>query len=552
MTPQIALDLSLDGIAVLSRAPADHADAGKWWREGTVRLDASDMADALRRLRDKAAERTGPDFTSILILPDSQLLYTSLERDDRRPQETIRTLLKGRTPYEVEDLTFDFVEKGDRLQVAVVAKDTLSEAETFASDHGFRPVAVVANPREALYPGVPRLGQTSAAAGIARGQAIDLSLGMGFTIVPAPLVTAPPAPAPDPGDDAPKVAPAEDAASSAPADPAPAQEATAATSPTAEADEPAPATPPAEDAPSFASRRRGEFDGTGTAERIARPRITPRPATSPPPPPRAPAAADEPDQPKIATPQAATPAKAADGPASPATETPPLAAEPAKAADATPQAPAKPVRTLPAPDTRSTAIPSLDDKGRTKAGLGLGLVLTLVLLALLASVGVWSVIASDEEAAIELARTSDPAPVVETEDAIADSPLPAPEDEPEPVAQPSDVAETPAPDAAEPPATDVATLLPSATDGTTATSVASPIPDLVTPPLPLPGATPEELVEAEEEGATREAVPEVADAAGPTNPATDAETGATTTVEDVAVDVQTPDLPAVQGPPEAP
>ncbi|MEM7711056.1 MAG: hypothetical protein AAF264_09985, partial [Pseudomonadota bacterium] len=102
MTPQIALDLSLDGITVLSRVPDGDGDGapGTWWREGVVRLDGPDLPQALARLRDRAVDRAGPDFTSILILPDSQLLYTSLERDDRRPRDTIRALLRGRTPYE--------------------------------------------------------------------------------------------------------------------------------------------------------------------------------------------------------------------------------------------------------------------------------------------------------------------------------------------------------------------------------------------------------------------------------------------------------------------
>ncbi|MGB3553875.1 MAG: hypothetical protein WBA25_04455, partial [Jannaschia sp.] len=181
MTPRIALDLSLDGIAVLSRAPD-----GKWWREGTVRLDAEDMPDGLARLRNRAAARVGPDFTSVLILPDSQLLYTSLERDDRRPEETIRTLLKGRTPYAVEDLTFDYNVRGDRLQVAVVALETLLEAETFAAEYGFRPVAVCANPKGPAYAGIPTFGQTGIAADLLGGEPLELGLEDGFNIVPAP------------------------------------------------------------------------------------------------------------------------------------------------------------------------------------------------------------------------------------------------------------------------------------------------------------------------------------------------------------------------------
>ncbi|UWQ19200.1 hypothetical protein [Jannaschia sp. M317] len=184
MRPEIALDLSLDGIAVLSRAPE-----GGWWREGAVRLDTPDMPDRLADLRDRAQARVGADAISILILPDSQLLYTSLERDDRRPEETIRALLKGRTPYPVEDLTFDYVERGDRLQVAVVALETLLEAETFAADYGFRPVVIMANPKDPAYPGLPNFGKTGIAAELLAGAPLEVDLPEGFAALPAPRPT---------------------------------------------------------------------------------------------------------------------------------------------------------------------------------------------------------------------------------------------------------------------------------------------------------------------------------------------------------------------------
>lgn len=185
MTPQIALDLSLDGIAVLSRA-----EGGVWWREGVVRLDADDMAEGLTKLRARAAARAGDDFTSILIIPDSQLLFTSLERDDRDPKVTIRSLLRGRTPYAVEDLAFDFVQTGDRLQVAVVALETLMEAEEFAASFGFQPIAIMGNPADSAYPGQPHFGQTGIAADILGGAKLVLDVEDGFDVIPAP---APPA-----------------------------------------------------------------------------------------------------------------------------------------------------------------------------------------------------------------------------------------------------------------------------------------------------------------------------------------------------------------------
>ncbi|PWJ21010.1 hypothetical protein [Jannaschia seohaensis] len=232
MTPQIALDLTLDTITVLSRAPE-----GGWWREGTVRLTDPDMPERLAQLRDVAERRVGADFVSVLVLPDSQLLYTSLERDDRRPDETIRSLLKGRTPYDVADLTWDYVERGDRLQVAVVALDTLMEAESFAAEYGFRPVAVAANPNDPAYPGIPSFGKTGLAGDLLAGDTLELMIEDGFRAVPAPPLPEPVEESATPDS---KAAPAEEA-------PIPFDASEDAAQDVAETEAPAP--PSAEDAP---------------------------------------------------------------------------------------------------------------------------------------------------------------------------------------------------------------------------------------------------------------------------------------------------------------
>ena len=50
------------------------------------------------------------------------------------------------TPYSVADLVFDWSGHGEVVQVAVVARETLAEAEAFAETHGFGPVSFVAMP----------------------------------------------------------------------------------------------------------------------------------------------------------------------------------------------------------------------------------------------------------------------------------------------------------------------------------------------------------------------------------------------------------------------
>jgi hypothetical protein len=52
--------------------------------------------------------------------------------------------LEGRTPYDVGDLAFDWFGHGATVQVAVVANETLDEAEEFAVEHRFNPVSFAA------------------------------------------------------------------------------------------------------------------------------------------------------------------------------------------------------------------------------------------------------------------------------------------------------------------------------------------------------------------------------------------------------------------------
>ncbi|WP_298434243.1 hypothetical protein [uncultured Jannaschia sp.] len=552
MTPEIALHLSLDGIAVLSRAPE-----GGWWREGVVRLDAEDMAEGLTRLRDRAAARVGEGFTSVLILPDSQLLYTSLERDDRKPDETIRAFLKGRTPYAVEDLAYDWEQRGDRLQVAVVALETLLEAETFAADFGFRPVAVVADPEDSIYPGLPNFGRTGIATELLGGATLDLNLGDGFDVTPAPAPPAMPEPEPEPEmaapepDDAPPAEPepepevtASDPAETAPAEPepepvaaaptipapapAPEPEPVEAALPEAAAETPAPddareaATPEApqpkeepifarsrkaiaeadaEHQPTFSTRRKPDAQPEPLEEVRIAPRLTTPPRPGTPPPPRsgtaAPTVRIEPRADGIA---ASTPAAApADRPSKVA---PVVAAAGGLAATigalrarrserriATEEEKAR------AAEAEALALPGLAREKASqpeRSGLGLGLYLTLGLLALLAVVGLGAAFLDGGDPVEQAVVAPEPALPVPDAPAAPDS-GPVILTDTVPILP---VEEAPAPDAPaapDAPETDLAALLP-APDGT---STASPIPDLVDPPLPVPGATPEELAEAD-------------------------------------------------------
>ncbi|TAG29388.1 MAG: hypothetical protein EAZ40_02610, partial [Rhodobacterales bacterium] len=138
MKPTFALDLSRDQIALLHRTPKG------WLSIGEVAFDAADLDASLSYLRTTALGLSPLGMATKIILPASQILYTEVHapgpsREEKRRQ--IAAALEGRTPYAVEDLVFDWSGKGATVKVAVVARETLDEAEAFAVAHRLNPVS---------------------------------------------------------------------------------------------------------------------------------------------------------------------------------------------------------------------------------------------------------------------------------------------------------------------------------------------------------------------------------------------------------------------------
>ncbi len=151
MTPDFALDLSLDGISLLRRAEDG------WRRVGAVSLDADRLSDDLAALRAQA----GGAVAIKLVIPNGQILYTTCPasgRDDLADEVRVRAALVGATPYEVSDLLFDWESDGETLHIAVVARETLEEARAFAAEHGFGPVGYVAVPPRGAFLREPFFG----------------------------------------------------------------------------------------------------------------------------------------------------------------------------------------------------------------------------------------------------------------------------------------------------------------------------------------------------------------------------------------------------------
>lgn len=159
MAPNFALFLSPEGIALAHRQPGGH-----WAVLGDTALDVPDLGASLLVLRKLAEQRAGKDFETLLILPDDQILYTSLtapgpDEEDRLDQ--IRAGLDGLTPYPVDDLVFDWFPLEDgRVKLAVVARETLEEAREFATGHGFAPAGFGARPLDNRYRGVAHFDRT--------------------------------------------------------------------------------------------------------------------------------------------------------------------------------------------------------------------------------------------------------------------------------------------------------------------------------------------------------------------------------------------------------
>jgi hypothetical protein len=138
MKPNFALGLTDDGITLWQ------CDGGEWWRVGAVSMDAPDMDDQMTKLVATAKSNAPDGVVTKLVIPDDQILYTHLPAGTG--PDAIREGLQGKTPYPVEELDFDFITDSNGVHVAVVARETLIEAEEFAKDQGLNPVCFVAAP----------------------------------------------------------------------------------------------------------------------------------------------------------------------------------------------------------------------------------------------------------------------------------------------------------------------------------------------------------------------------------------------------------------------
>jgi hypothetical protein len=247
MKPNFALSLSYEGIELLQRT------AGGWLSVGAVPFDRPDLDAAIESLRQRALALAPEGITTKLIVPDSEVRFATVlapgPTDEARRYQ-IEAEIEGLTPYPLSDLAYDWSVEGDHAQVAIVARDTLREAEEFAAERGLNPVSFVALPGSGQFLGEPFFGQTGASAALVPGGMVqpdaDAVRILGKAHAPAAAAPAKPA-APASANQAPASATSTSPpASKSAAEPAAAQP--AATQPAVTPDAPrpgAPAQPPA-------------------------------------------------------------------------------------------------------------------------------------------------------------------------------------------------------------------------------------------------------------------------------------------------------------------
>lgn len=161
MKPAFALDFRDNAVSLL------HRSGSGWHQVGSVPLDEPDLPSAIGYLRSTALGLSPQGLATKLVIPNDQILYLPVVApgpDTATRRSQIAAALEGRTPYPVEDLVFDWSGKGPEVQVAVIARETLAEAEAFAAEHRFNPMSFVAVPEDGTFRGEPWFGPTEMSA----------------------------------------------------------------------------------------------------------------------------------------------------------------------------------------------------------------------------------------------------------------------------------------------------------------------------------------------------------------------------------------------------
>lgn len=149
--PDFALSFTTDAVQLLRRK-----NDLEWQELGQAEFSSPSFRADLADLRSLASHDRASPLPVVLLIPQDQILYTSLNVPTGPGREVeVARALDGLTPYAIEELAFDWKDEGEDVRVAAVARQTLVEAQEFALRHGFFGSGYSAQPTGGDYPGVP-------------------------------------------------------------------------------------------------------------------------------------------------------------------------------------------------------------------------------------------------------------------------------------------------------------------------------------------------------------------------------------------------------------
>ena len=122
-----------------------HATPLGWKALESVAFDAENFDIQITQMRSKLLGLTKTGLNALTLLPHSQILFTSFEISETEKNledltPLIAEFLTGQTPYEVNDLTWHMERHHNTIQLAVIANETLREAEAFSERYQFNAI----------------------------------------------------------------------------------------------------------------------------------------------------------------------------------------------------------------------------------------------------------------------------------------------------------------------------------------------------------------------------------------------------------------------------
>ena len=163
-SPRFALSLSFEGIGLEEYAKGASSKIAE------AILDKDDFDQRMSELSRKAEAMLGDGLRVALILPNEQIKFVSVAcPDDADPitiNEHILRTMDGATPYPMDELRFDHHLADGTIYVAAVALETLNEAEEFAKNYGFSPLACIARTDANTFPTEVFFGLSDAPLGL--------------------------------------------------------------------------------------------------------------------------------------------------------------------------------------------------------------------------------------------------------------------------------------------------------------------------------------------------------------------------------------------------